>query len=212
MYVFVHTAEKQALLLLQQAGDMLHLQHQTCTVSGSDAIMLQHIAGMVYRFMCMRVPSQHMKVSRTHSAFVVPHTLPSKLTPLPVASSVLLTNLHGRQDAAMTVLGDRELHLHMQAYTAEKESPLLLQQEFQRVQVAPAAPDMDNFSLKANPITREVVAVMEIEDGAVLEMVIKLPASSPLKRAEVTCRRRVRHLYYGHCMAVVLNIEYCAVL
>lgn len=51
---------------------------------------------------------------------------------------------------------------------------------------------MDNFSLKANPVTREVVAVMEIEDGAVLEMVIKLPASSPLKRAEVVCRRRVR--------------------
>ena len=79
----------------------------------------------------------------------------------------------------------------MQAYTAEKESPSLLQQEFQRVQAAPTAPDMDNFSLKANAITREVVAVMEIEDGAVLEMVIKLPASSPLKRAEVSCRRRV---------------------
>jgi len=59
------------------------------------------------------------------------------------------------------------------------------------VQTTPAAPDMDNFSLKANSITREVVAVMEIEDGAVLEMVIKLPTSSPLRRAEVTCRRRV---------------------
>lgn len=71
---------------------------------------------------------------------------------------------------------------------------MLLQQEFRRVQAAPAAPDMDSFSLKANPVTREVVAVMEIEDGAVLEMVIKLPASSPLKRAEVACRRRVSHM------------------
>lgn len=80
----------------------------------------------------------------------------------------------------------------LQAFTAEQESPLLLQHEFQLVQTAPASPDMQNFSLKANSITREVVAVMEIEDGAVLEMVIKLPTSSPLRRAEVACRRRVR--------------------
>ena len=79
----------------------------------------------------------------------------------------------------------------VQAFTAEQESPLLLQHEFHLVQTAPAPPDMDNFSLKANNITREVVAVMEIEDGAVLEMVIKLPSSSPLRRAEVACRRRV---------------------
>lgn len=71
---------------------------------------------------------------------------------------------------------------------------MLLQHEFQLVQTAPALPDMQNFSLKANSITREVVAVMEIEDGAVLEMVIKLPTSSPLRRAEVACRRRVRSL------------------
>ncbi len=82
----------------------------------------------------------------------------------------------------------------MQAFTAEQESPLLLQHEFHLVQTAPAAPDMDNFSLKANSITREVIAVMEIEDGAVLEMVIKLPTSSPLRRAEVVCRRRVSPL------------------
>ena len=82
----------------------------------------------------------------------------------------------------------------MQAFTAEQESPLLLQHEFHLVQTAPAAPDMDNFSLKANSITREVIAVMEIEDGAVLEMVIKLPTSSPLRRAEVACRRRVHLL------------------
>lgn len=81
--------------------------------------------------------------------------------------------------------------LSLQAFTAEQESPLLLQHEFQLVQTAPAAPDMHNFSLKANSITREVVAVMEIEDGAVLEMVIKLPTSSPLRRAEVACKRRV---------------------
>lgn len=82
----------------------------------------------------------------------------------------------------------------LQTLTAEQESPLLLQREFHLVQTTPAAPDMGNFSLKANSITREVVAIMEIEDGAVLEMVIKLPTSSPLRRAEVACRRRVSFL------------------
>lgn len=72
---------------------------------------------------------------------------------------------------------------------------MLLQQEFQLVHTAPAAPGMDSkFSLKANSASREVVAVMEIEDGAVLEMVIKLPTSSPLRRADVACRRRVSSL------------------
>ena len=80
------------------------------------------------------------------------------------------------------------------AFTAEQESPLLLQHEMHLVRSAPAGPDMHKFSLKANGVTREVVAVMEIEDGALLEMVIKLPPSSPLRRAEVTCRRRVRRL------------------
>ena len=85
----------------------------------------------------------------------------------------------------------------LQAFTAEQESPLLLQHEFHLVQTSPAGLDMDKFSLKANSITREVVAVMEIEDGAVLEMVIKLPTSSPLRRAEVACRQRVRRLIIG---------------
>lgn len=96
----------------------------------------------------------------------------------------------------------------VQAFTAEQESPLLLQHEFHLVQTAPAPPDMDNFSLKANSITREVVAVMEIEDGAVLEMVIKLPSSSPLRRAEVACRRRVCPFVMNHIMlAVYLFLE-----
>jgi len=102
----------------------------------------------------------------------------------------------------------------MQAFTAEQESPLLLQHEFHLVQTAPAAPDMDNFSLKANSITREVIAVMEIEDGAVLEMVIKLPTSSPLRRAEVACRKRVSPLALTSAAPLelqVVNSSLCAV-
>ena len=59
------------------------------------------------------------------------------------------------------------------------------------MQAALAAPNMDGFSLKANATTQEVTPVMEVEDGAVLEVVIKLSASHPLKEAEVSCRRRV---------------------
>ena len=40
-------------------------------------------------------------------------------------------------------------------------------------------------------MTREVVATMTVEEGAILELVIKLPPSWPLKVAEVECRRKV---------------------
>ena len=53
------------------------------------------------------------------------------------------------------------------ASAAVYESSLLLQREIQLVQSAPAPPDIHNFSLngKANSITKEVVAVLEIEDA-----------------------------------------------
>ena len=49
----------------------------------------------------------------------------------------------------------------------------------------------ENFSMKANAVTREVVAVMEVEEGVCLELSIKLPPSWPLVMAEVECRRQV---------------------
>ena len=55
-----------------------------------------------------------------------------------------------------------------------------------------AATEDEGFSLKANALTREVTATMRVEDGAALEMVIKLPLSWPLKTADVECRRTVR--------------------
>ena len=70
------------------------------------------------------------------------------------------------------------------------ESPLLLRRE---LSVTPqAASEDEGFSLKANALTREVTATMHVEDGAALEMVIKLPLSWPLKTADVDCRRTVR--------------------
>ncbi len=84
----------------------------------------------------------------------------------------------------------------MQAYTAEHESPALLQQEFYAVQAARpdlSGPDgLEGFSIRANAASREVVAVLEIEEGSSLELAVKLPPASPLRPAEAECRRRVR--------------------
>ena len=77
----------------------------------------------------------------------------------------------------------------LQAYTAHVESPLLLGRELQVPSQAPA--DAEGFSLKANSVTREVTATMRVEDGAALEMVIRLPICWPLKTADVDCRRTV---------------------
>lgn len=54
--------------------------------------------------------------------------------------------------------------------------------------------DAENFSLRANAVTREVIAAIEVEDGVCLELSIKLPASWPLEMAEVECRRQVLSL------------------
>lgn len=48
-----------------------------------------------------------------------------------------------------------------------------------------------NFRVRANASAREVTAIMEIEDSATLELLVKLPASSPLRPAEVECRNKV---------------------
>ena len=48
------------------------------------------------------------------------------------------------------------------------------------------------FSTRAKHATREAVALVSLEDSAVLEMCIRLPPAWPLKAAEVECRRRVR--------------------
>jgi len=48
--------------------------------------------------------------------------------------------------------------------------------------------------MKANAVTREVVAVMEVEEGVCLELSIKLPLSWPLVMAEVECRRQVLYI------------------
>ncbi|KAK9844274.1 hypothetical protein WJX74_000343 [Apatococcus lobatus] len=94
-----------------------------------------------------------------------------------------------------TDIKDKRLAASLEAYTAEQESPALLQQEFYAVQAARpdlSGPDgLEGFSIRANAASREVVAVLEIEEGSSLELAVKLPPASPLRPAEAECRRRV---------------------
>ncbi len=45
--------------------------------------------------------------------------------------------------------------------------------------------------MRASAAAREITAQMEIEDGASLEMSIRLPASMPLRPPEVECKKKV---------------------
>lgn len=64
---------------------------------------------------------------------------------------------------------------------------------------SPAAEELsqaESFSMRASVAAREVVAVATVEDGATLELVIRLPPAWPLRAAEVACRRKVIGLPY----------------
>ena len=58
---------------------------------------------------------------------------------------------------------------------------------------APDAPadGLAGFTVRVSPAAREAVAVLEVDDGASLELVVKLPASWPLRGASVDVRRAV---------------------
>lgn len=57
--------------------------------------------------------------------------------------------------------------------------------------------EFDTFELhspqvRANAAAREVAATLDVEDGASLELSVRLPAAAPLKPAEVECKNKVR--------------------
>lgn len=105
--------------------------------------------------------------------------------------------------------------LWLQAYTAAKESPHIISVELGGVSGVATSDvaDTAEFRMRASLASREAVAILCIEESSTLEMVIKLPASWPLRPAEVECRRRVGTLpnafpiphsfkacYYAHVM------------
>ena len=58
-------------------------------------------------------------------------------------------------------------------------------------EVAAAVGRFDKFSVRANTLAREVVAALEVEDGHLMELTVKLPPSLPLRAPEAECRRSV---------------------
>jgi hypothetical protein len=96
-------------------------------------------------------------------------------------------------------LRDRSRLTAVESYTTRFESPALLAAEFAAIRrdAGGASGEVGgscSFKVRASPAAREVTAVLEIEDGATLELQVKLPAAAPLKAAEVECRNKVRWL------------------
>ncbi|KAG1654853.1 hypothetical protein FOA52_012197 [Chlamydomonas sp. UWO 241] len=102
------------------------------------------------------------------------------LRALPACARVWFGDLRDRGNAAA-----------VEAYTAGVESPALIAAEMAHIQAQAPRYASDIFSVRALPSGREVLAVLQVEDGASLELAIRLSASTPLRAAEVECRRKV---------------------
>eukprot|EP00899_Mesostigma_viride_P009971 jgi/Mesvir1/18976/Mv18941-RA.1 len=83
---------------------------------------------------------------------------------------------------------DRQLASAIELFTCTHVSPALLKQEFETV--GKASSKHDNLAIKVSPSLREVTATYK-KDEAVLDLVVRLPPSYPLRPVEVECSRRV---------------------
>lgn len=87
---------------------------------------------------------------------------------------------------------DRSISAALEKYTAASVSPALLSAEFAAVEeMATNIGLYDKFTIRASPAAREVSAALEVEDGHLMELAVKLPACFPLRAAEVDCKRSV---------------------
>jgi hypothetical protein len=87
-------------------------------------------------------------------------------------------------------LRDRGTAAALERYTAATASVGLLAAEYAAVEEVSRGGD-SRFIVRAAPAAREVVATLEVEDGHLLELVVKLPAALPLRAPEAECRRSV---------------------
>jgi E3 ubiquitin-protein ligase listerin len=89
-------------------------------------------------------------------------------------------------------LRDKSTLLALEKYTSTAVSSGLLAAEYAAVdELVKGLDRFEKFSVRANSASREVVASMEVEDGHMIELVIKLPASMPLKAPEAECKKSV---------------------
>ncbi|KAL4534477.1 hypothetical protein Ndes2526A_g05373 [Nannochloris sp. 'desiccata'] len=89
-------------------------------------------------------------------------------------------------------LRDRSTVTALEKYTSAAVSAGLLSAEYTAVdEMVKGLDRFEKFSVRANSASREVVASMEVEDGHMIELVIRLPVSMPLKAPEAECKRSV---------------------
>jgi len=97
-------------------------------------------------------------------------------------------------------LRSRERAAALERYTAAEHSPGMVATAIASMQgIGSSSLDgsaEDNggggsFTVRANAAAREVVAVLEVEEGSTLELVVRLPPATPLKAPEVECRRNM---------------------
>eukprot|EP00887_Chlorella_sp_A99_P002776 scaffold6.g2776.t1 len=91
-------------------------------------------------------------------------------------------------------LSNRGAAAAVERYTSARVTPALLAAELAAVAaLAARLGKWDKFTVKGSASMREVAAgeLMEVEEGHMLELVVRLPASMPLRPPEVECRRRV---------------------
>ena len=79
-----------------------------------------------------------------------------------------------------SMLKDAQLAHAVEEYTRLRESPPLLRQDIE----AAAQVKSDGMVITASGTAREVVASMEVDDGVMLELAIRLPPCYPLQPAE----------------------------
>ena len=77
----------------------------------------------------------------------------------------------------------REARAALRAYTVRAESPQLIRRE---VTAAEALKD-STLAITASAGAHEVMAAVEVDEGAVVELIVQMPPCFPLEPAEVRC-------------------------
>jgi hypothetical protein len=133
--------------------------------------------GFSHRLCALGVPSTTNKNESAHAALLYA----GMLRALPVLCRLWYGDLR-----------DRSLISNLEKYTSVAVSAGLLSAEYAAVdEMVKGLDRFEKFSVRANSASREVVASMEVEDGHLIELIIKLPASMPLKAPEAECKRSV---------------------
>lgn len=102
------------------------------------------------------------------------------LRTLPVPCRLWFTNIR-----------DRSMSMAIEKFTARGISGGLLTAEFDAVERLASSDRDSSFTIRAKPTEREVIASLEIEEGHMIELVVKLPEAMPLRAAEAQCKKSV---------------------